>query len=213
MFKNLTILALLAVIAVGGALAVLAQGDATDIEVRVWERTDNPESNYISARPASGSWRTLGTIPLDMDSETSNGSYRYADISLTVPLAGSTVAPAPEESWPVRSFDLMLGEKRGRNLTAAVRVPVRLKGTVYVYVEDNDPLAGVGVCHNSFTLFPEDGFTAMSCSVDVAYDGVARVRAEALEVTEDGYSSYRYEYRCKPDNPAGGSNWTCSLLD
>ena len=61
------------------------------VEVRVWQRVTNYRSLFISARPAGGSWADLGTIPLDMSGETSNGRWRYGDITLAVP------PPPPDE--------------------------------------------------------------------------------------------------------------------
>ena len=64
---------------------------SVNIEIRVWESTSDPMLNYISARPEGGSWRVLGTIPLGRGNasayeETSNGRFRYSDITLAVPL-------------------------------------------------------------------------------------------------------------------------------
>ena len=45
-----------------------AQGEeAARVEVRVWQHVEDERDVYISARPAGGSWRTLGTIPLPLD--------------------------------------------------------------------------------------------------------------------------------------------------
>lgn len=66
------------------------------VEVRVWQDVGDIASIYISARPAGGSWRTLGTIPLPLnDGVSSTGRFRYGDISLDVPL------PAPATPAPV----------------------------------------------------------------------------------------------------------------
>ena len=55
--------------------------------MRVWQRVSDDRALYISARPEGGSWRTLGTIPLGRGEAsayrtTSNGRYRYSDITL-----------------------------------------------------------------------------------------------------------------------------------
>ena len=55
--------------------------------MRVWQRVNDDQALYISARPEGGSWRTLGTIPLGRGEAsayrtTSNGRYRYSDITL-----------------------------------------------------------------------------------------------------------------------------------
>ncbi len=91
MTKNLIIGLLAAVIAVGGALAFAQSSPTANIEVRVWEDVNDPERNYISARPEGGSWRTLGTIPIPLtDGVSSSGRFRYGDITLAVPLGPTT---------------------------------------------------------------------------------------------------------------------------
>ena len=86
------------------------------VDVRVWQRTSNARSLYISARPRGGSWSTLGTIPLDMSGRS--GAFRYGDITVRVPLPGAS-APAPSAAcaftthfdrvsaatWQVRNAD------------------------------------------------------------------------------------------------------------
>ena len=96
--KNWIIVALVAVIAIGGAVAFAQSSRTANVEIRVWESTSDPTLNYISARPEGGSWRTLGTIPLGRGDasayeETSSGRFRYSDITLAVPLPES--APTP----------------------------------------------------------------------------------------------------------------------
>ena len=98
--KNWIIVALVAVIAIGGAVAFAQSSRTANVEIRVWESTSDPTRNYISARPEGGSWRTLGTIPLGTGDatayeETSNGRFRYSDITLAVPLPESAAAPRP----------------------------------------------------------------------------------------------------------------------
>ena len=80
--------AIVAVIAIGGAAFAIAQSQRTaNVEVRVWEDVNDPERNYISARPEGGSWSTLGTISLPLtDGVSGSGRFRYGDITLAVPL-------------------------------------------------------------------------------------------------------------------------------
>lgn len=57
------------------------------IELRVWQSTRNSNRIYVSARPVLGTWAALGTVPLPLDDGlSSNGRFRYGDISLDVPL-------------------------------------------------------------------------------------------------------------------------------
>ena len=98
--KNWIIVALVAVIAIGGAVTFAQSSRTANVEIRVWESTSDPTRNYISARPEGGSWRTLGTIPLGTGDatayeETSNGRFRYSDITLAVPLGDEAGAPTP----------------------------------------------------------------------------------------------------------------------
>ena len=65
-----------------------AQSEAT-VEVRVWQSVSDAHDLYISARPEGGSWRTLGTIPLDMSGLSRRGTFTYGDITVTVPLGGA----------------------------------------------------------------------------------------------------------------------------
>ena len=67
---------------------VTAQSEAT-VEVRVWQGVSNAFNLHISARPAGGSWRTLGTIPLDMSGLSSRGTFTYGDTTVAVPLSGA----------------------------------------------------------------------------------------------------------------------------
>ena len=72
-------------------------GPTAPIEVRVWQDVGDELDIYVSARPAAGSWRTLGTIPLPLDDGVSStGRFRYGDIALEVPLAGRA-SPATVE--------------------------------------------------------------------------------------------------------------------
>ncbi len=97
-----------ALVAVSIGAGVLAQSQRTaNVEVRVWEDVNDPERNYISARPEGGSWRTLGTIPLPLtDGVSSSGRFRYGDITLAVPVpdaptATPTPTPMPSQAMTV----------------------------------------------------------------------------------------------------------------
>jgi len=76
-------LALLIGVAVAGP--AMAQGGvgAPTVEVRVWQNVDDDHDLYVSARPAGGSWRALGTVPLALDGLTASGAY--GDVALAVP--------------------------------------------------------------------------------------------------------------------------------
>ena len=68
------LLAVIASVGVGVADAESedsAGGDTAPVEVvielRVWQDVHAAENIWVSARPAGGSWRTLGTIPLGLE--------------------------------------------------------------------------------------------------------------------------------------------------
>ena len=87
------IVVLVGALALSIVVSVAAQSRVTkNVEIRVWESTADATNNFISARPEGGSWRTLGTIPIPLDGETSTGTFRYGDITLGVPIE----LPEPE---------------------------------------------------------------------------------------------------------------------
>ncbi len=90
----------LALAAVAGADAQ-GSGPTATVEVRVWQDVGDELDIYISARPATGLWQTLGTIPLPLDDGVSStGRYRYGDIALGVPLANrATPATVEVRVW------------------------------------------------------------------------------------------------------------------
>ena len=110
--------AIVAVAAIGGAAFAIAQGQRTaNVEVRVWEDVNDPERNFISARPEGGSWSTLGTIPLPLtDGVSSSGRFRYGDITLAVPLPDAPEAVAlprclsEEDRWNRFNYNWFDGE-------------------------------------------------------------------------------------------------------
>ena len=82
------------VLALAGVAAVAAQsgpeaGSTANVEVRVWQGVGDAERLYVSARAAGGSWRDLGTVPLDMSGLSASGRYRHGDIALDVPRSGA----------------------------------------------------------------------------------------------------------------------------
>ena len=87
--KNAVIATLVVALAVSIAAGVIAGASRTvNVEVRVWQDVDQPDSLWLSARPDGGSWADLGTIPVPLDDGLSGtGRYRYGDvvIALTVP--------------------------------------------------------------------------------------------------------------------------------
>ena len=86
-----TLAAALLVAAIAAGVAAQAERTAS-VEVRVWQSARDDLALYVSARPAGGSWRALGTIPLDMSGLSQSGRYRYGDIAIDVPLPD---APTP----------------------------------------------------------------------------------------------------------------------
>ena len=85
--RRLTLVAVAAVLGLAVVATGAAQGEATArIEVRVWQDVEDEREIHVSARPASGSWRTLGTIPLPLDDGFSSAGDRYGEFVVDVPL-------------------------------------------------------------------------------------------------------------------------------
>ncbi len=100
--KQLVIGALIAVCALGGTLTTVVAQDNTEatVEVRVWQSLEDAERLYISARPESGSWATLGTIRLPLDDGRSRDRrFLYGDIRLDVPLADRPPVTVEVRVW------------------------------------------------------------------------------------------------------------------
>lgn len=65
----------------------LGGGISVTIEVRVWQHVESGRRFYIGARPAGGSWTTLGATRLHLDDGLSSRRiFRYGDIPVDVPL-------------------------------------------------------------------------------------------------------------------------------
>ena len=78
-------------------------GRTAGVEVRVWQDARDARALYVSARPEGGSWRALGTIPLDMRGPGANGRFRFGDVALAVPLPDAPAPTATPEPTPTPS--------------------------------------------------------------------------------------------------------------
>ena len=117
-------------------LALLASAGAqsaptANVEVRVWQRISDARALYISARPEGGSWRTLGTIPIDMSGISGSRAYRYGDITVTVPRAGTSAAVVEVRVWQRVRDDLSLyisARPRGGSWGTLGTIPLDMSG-------------------------------------------------------------------------------------
>lgn len=76
-------------LAIGVWAPALAEDDGTvGVQVRVWQDAHNARRLYISARPANGSWRTLGTVRLTVDEGGGEGRERYHSVTVVAPVPG-----------------------------------------------------------------------------------------------------------------------------
>ena len=116
-------LALLVGVAVAGPAMAQDGGGAATVEVRVWQSVDDDRDLYVSARPAGGSWRALGTVPLALDGLTASGAYRYGDVALAVPLLGGGTAEADVRVWQ--------GDSVTTAVTTGIFVSVRFAGDAW----------------------------------------------------------------------------------
>ena len=83
----------------------LLSGVYVTVEARVWQDVENGRTIYVSARPAGGSWKTVGTPRLPLDQELEG--VRYGVLVMQVPVPGSNalevcsggvVIPEPEDN-------------------------------------------------------------------------------------------------------------------
>ena len=99
--KNIIITALVAVIAIGGALGAFAATRTVEttanVEVTVWQRVSDG-ALYLSTRPEDGSWTTHQTA-LDMSALSQSGNYRQGS-AITVGVPVSITVDVPDASTP-----------------------------------------------------------------------------------------------------------------
>lgn len=129
--------------ALGALLGVLVatvgsaqSAETATVEVRVWQNVGNLEDIRISARPAGGDWRILGTIPLPLGETTDSGTFAYGDIDLDVALAG-----------------------RATPATVEVRVWQRVRDPARVYISAR-PAGGDWRVLGTIRLLLDDGFSS-----------------------------------------------------
>ena len=96
---------LVALAGLAGIIGLAAGASAQDprtatIELRVWQHRQDASSIHISARPAGGSWGTLGTIPLPLDDGISqSGRWRFGDVAISVPLEAPFLTRVDVRVW------------------------------------------------------------------------------------------------------------------
>lgn len=74
----------LVVSVVSDARAAEHPTETVPVELRVWQDIEDARTIHVGARLASGSWRTLGMVPLALDDGVSSRGFRYGDIELAV---------------------------------------------------------------------------------------------------------------------------------
>ena len=96
----LGLLAIMVVLLAGGAATARAWG-VVRVEVRVWQHVEDGRDIRVGARPADGSWRTLGMIPMPLnDGVSRSGRYRYGDIAIDMPWrAGASPVTVEVRVW------------------------------------------------------------------------------------------------------------------
>lgn len=65
---------------IGASVGIVMGQNSGGAEVRVWRDASNHDKVYVSARPFGGSWKELGTIPVEFDQIS--GRYEYSDFYL-----------------------------------------------------------------------------------------------------------------------------------
>ena len=123
MVTRLSIVSLIALLAVAMVAVTVAQSDSTaNVEIRVWQSMEDAESLYISARPEGGRWGE--TTALDMSGLNSRETFRYGDITLAVPL--------PSQPGDSGAYSPVFGEGQHNG----VHYHADEEGLAYVFVYD-----------------------------------------------------------------------------
>ncbi len=149
--RRLTTVALGALLGVLVATVGSAQSAETaTVEVRVWQNVGNLEDIRISARPAGGDWRILGTIPLPLNETSESGVFVYGDIDLDVPLAGRA-APATVE---VRVWQRVRDLARVYISARPAGGDWRVLGTIRLLLDDGFSSSGTSSSATSRSMYP-----------------------------------------------------------
>ena len=159
------------------------------VEVRVWERADDPARNFVSARAEGGSWRDLGTVPVAMDGVS--GAYRYGDIALTVPAGAPTPPPTPTPTPVPTATPTPSASERAASCSFEDSLPRVRAAIVHVYSPARGSLSTAFHIGGGEFVTTAHGVT-MGGRVSLNGDGysayavvVARVKATETVVTED----------------------------
>ena len=208
-----TILAALLAIAATTFAVALAQDTSATVDVRVWQSTSDPSRIYISARAEGGSWGKLGTIPLDLDSQNSRGTFRYADISLDVPLDATPEATPVPESGDQIAVTLSPSASAGRAALVHVETDhaIGYRG-LQVWLE----AGGAWLWRSTTRAIPEGEERELGAIIGHQWQDVTGVRVRTLSVRSlAGGSATRDEVRewqCEPpaaDRHALDARYTC----
>ena len=177
-----------------------AQSGATaNVEVRVWQRVSDANALYISARPEGGSWRTLGTIPIAMDGLSGSRAYRYGDITVTVPRAGTTAAVVEVRVWQRVRAELSLyisARPRGGSWGTLGTIPLDMSGRSstgafrYGDITVRVPVPRAAAPTPTPTPTPSGGGDDAAC--DFADSAQKVVASTVLVTTSDGTGSAFY---------------------
>ena len=174
------------------------------VEVRVWQGVVHPGVIFISARPAGGSWLTLGTVRLLLDDGITSTGHRFGDISIEVPLPADGVTtlagrpgergyvdgPAGEALFARYSEDLDLGlavDRDGSVVVAdssngAIR-RILPDGTVTTIAGGNGEGVRNGPTASAQFVEPKDVAIAPDGSIYVADSRAHRIRKIAPDGT------------------------------
>ena len=143
--KNWIIAALVAVIAIGGALGAFAATRTVDrvIEVRVWESVDDPSENHLSIRTRGGDWSTVGTLEVPMgDDPEDGGGYRFGDLTVVLPVsvdAPDQVALGTAESSGHWSISRLYDSIYERETVSAITGPEAVLDKVWTGADFDEP--------------------------------------------------------------------------
>ena len=211
MVRQLTLTAtVLALLAASLIVVVAAQEPpepptTANVEVRVWQSTRDAERLYISARPAGGSWDTIGTIPLDMSSLNSRGTYRYADIAVGVPLV--QVEPEPEPTAVASSITVTLR-------TSSTEQPVLIPSVeTDQTIPRNGLLMGLSAkgrwlaAYNAREIPANEEFDALERFPDLDWQAVDEVEIR----TRDGNRISLWECESTHDRHSFEGSYSCSI--
>ena len=206
--KSAVIVALVAAIAIGGALGAFATSQTIEteanVEVTVWQRVSDG-SLYLSTRPEGGTWITDNQA-LDMSNLSTSGRFRQGSaVKVAVPVTVEASPGSPTVFVKLWDDYSRYGTYWGLDGTITANIGAG-EFDIDVYLSADGGQTWPGDCSNSDVAI-------VNVATDLFCDDIKVSQINAIKVVHEGVSYEAVDdrhYRC---SSRGNGEWACTELD